>query len=60
MEKEELKPGKRYWFPLNNYNNVKMSGLFTGEFDKNGNAIMATKVNELWSIPPKDLKEKMR
>lgn len=48
--------GKRYQFPLNNYDNRSKSGLFTGEYDKkNGNAILLTKSGERWSIPIHDL-----
>ena len=53
-----LKPGKRYWWFINNYENKKKSGLFTGTFDNNGNAILITKNGENWSVPLKDLEEK--
>ena len=55
--------GKRYcWYPIlvsgGGYKGKIHSGLFTGEFDKNGNAFLMTKYGETWSIPIKDLKEK--
>lgn len=49
--------GKRYWWYLNNWEGKKKSGLFTGTFANNGNAILMTKTGEIWSIPIKDLKE---
>lgn len=50
--------GKRYTWYINNYEDKKKSGLFTGSFDeKNGNAILMTKNGEVWSIPIKDLLE---
>ena len=53
-----MKPGKRYWWYINNYENKIKSGLFTGEYDKkNGNAILLTKNGECWSIPERDLHE---
>lgn len=43
--------GKRYEWYINNYDNRKKNGLFTGEYDKNnGNAILLTKNGETWSI----------
>lgn len=51
--------GKRYEWHINNYENKKKDGLFTGEFDKaNGNAILLTRNGEEWSVPVKDLKIK--
>lgn len=53
-----MKPGKRYWWYINNYENKIKSGLFTGEYNKkNGNAILLTKNGECWSIPERDLHE---
>lgn len=49
--------GKRYTWYINNYENKTKSGLFTGNFDKNGNAILMTKEGETWSIPLQDLRE---
>ena len=51
-------PGKRYYFPLNNYDSRTKSGLFTGKYYTNGNAQLITKNGEEWSIPVKDLKTK--
>lgn len=43
--------GKRYEWHINNYDDRKKNGLFTGEYDKNnGNAILLTKNGETWSI----------
>ncbi len=43
--------GKRYEWYINNYDDRKKNGLFTGEYDKNnGNAILLTKNGETWSI----------
>lgn len=53
--KDVLKAGKRYYFPITNYNGVMKSALFTGEFDINGCAIMQSNSGELWSIPLCDL-----
>lgn len=48
--------GKRYEWPLNNYDSRKKDGLFTGEYDKyNGNPLLMTKNGEVWSIPVEDL-----
>ena len=48
-----LKAGKRYWFNVNNYEPGKVkSGLFTGKYSSNGNAILMSKNGETWSIPP--------
>lgn len=53
-----MKQGKRYWWYINNYENKVKSGLFTGEYNKNNNAILLTKNGECWSIPEKDLLER--
>lgn len=43
--------GKRYEWYINNYDDRKKNGLFTGEYDKNnGNAILLTTNGETWSI----------
>ena len=52
--------GKRYEWYINDYEEKKKSGLFTGEYDKaNGNAILLTRNGERWSIPVNHLKIKM-
>ena len=54
----KLIKGKRYKWLINNYENKKKDGLFTGEYDKaNGNAILLTRNGERWSIPVEDLTE---
>ena len=48
--------GKRYEWFINNYEDKKKDGLFTGEYDKtNGNAILLTRNGEKWSVPVKSL-----
>lgn len=55
----ELIPGKRYEWCIyghinsNDIRNRKFlrNGLFTGEYEKNGNAILTTREGEDWSIP---------
>lgn len=55
----ELIKGKRYEWYINNCENKKKDGLFTGEYDKaNGNAILLTRNGEEWSVPVEDLKIK--
>ena len=55
----KLIPGKRYEWYINNVDNRKKNGLFTGEYDKkNGNALLMTRNGEMWSIPVKDLQIK--
>lgn len=50
--------GKRYEWYVNNYENKKKDGLFTGEYDNaNGNAIMLTRNGEKWSVDIKDLQK---
>jgi len=52
----ELIQGKRYEWYINNYEDKKKNGLFTGEYDKsNGNAILLTRNGERWSVPVEDL-----
>lgn len=52
----ELIQGKRYEWYINNYEDKKKNGLFTGEYDKsNGNAILLTRYGERWSVPVEDL-----
>ena len=54
----QITKGKRYTWYINNYEDKKKSGLFTGSFDKNnGNAILMTKNGETWSIPLEKLLE---
>ena len=50
-----LKTGKRYEWYINNYENKKKNGLFTGKYETNGNAILITKNGEQWSVPEEDL-----
>ena len=55
----ELIAGKRYWFPLTIPCDGRVkSGLFTGQYDRNGNAFIVTKTGDRWSIPPKNLFDK--
>lgn len=54
----ELIIGKRYEWHINNVENKKKDGLFTGEYYKNGNAKLLTRSGEEWSVPVKDLKIK--
>lgn len=53
-----MKQGKRYWWYIDNYENKVKSGLFTGEYSKNNNAILLTKNGERWIIPEKYLLER--
>lgn len=54
----ELIKGKRYEWFINNIENKKKNGLFTGEYDEhNGNALLLTKNGEEWSVPVCDLME---
>lgn len=54
--KATLQKGKRYEWFINNYEDKKKSGLFTGEYDEaNGNALLITKNGEIWSVPEDDL-----
>ena len=46
-----MKKGKRYWWYFHNERNKIKSGLFTGEYEKNGNAILLTKNGDSWSLP---------
>ena len=52
----KLIKGKRYEWYINNYEDKKKNGLFTGEYYKNGNAKLLTRNGEEWSIPVEDLK----
>lgn len=55
MFMDNLIPGKRYWWYINNVDEHKRSGLFTGSYDyRNGNAIFITKWGERWSIPAEE------
>lgn len=51
----ELIIGKRYEWYINNYEDKKKNGLFTGEYYKNGNAKLLTRNGEEWSVPVKNL-----
>ena len=53
----ELKTGKRYEWFVNNVDEKKKNGLFTGEFYKNGNAKLITRNGDEWSIPVTALME---
>ena len=55
----ELIAGKRYWWYINNVEDKKKDGLFTGEYYKNGNAKLLTCNGEEWSIPVRHLNIKM-
>ena len=57
----ELIQGKRYEWYINNYEDKKKNGLFTGEYDKeNGNAILLTRNGERWSIPVEELADQSK
>ena len=48
----ELIKGKRYSFPVCIPSDGRMkSGLFTGEYDKRGSAILITKNGVIWHVP---------
>lgn len=48
----KLQTGKRYAWPITIPSDGRMkSGLFTGQYAKNGNAILITKTGEEWSVP---------
>ena len=47
-----LKPGKRYWFYINNYDDRVKNGLFTGEYTAQGLALLQTRTGDTWSITP--------
>lgn len=54
----KLIKGKRYEWFLNNVEDKKKNGLFTGNYDeKNGNALLLTKNGELWSVPAENLSQ---
>lgn len=59
-----LKKGKRYyWYPIllgftNTPQGKLLSGLFTGEYDKNNNAIFLTRWGDVWAIPEKYVLER--
>ena len=51
-----IEVGKRYLFPLTiPSDGQEKSGLFTGEYADNGNAILMTKNGERWSVPKENL-----
>ena len=56
----ELIKGRRYEWYINNYENKKKDGLFTGEYETNGNAILLTRSGEQWSVPVEELTTKRR
>ena len=48
----KLEIGKRYSFPLTiPFDGRKKDGLFTGEYESNGNAILITRSGERWQVP---------
>jgi len=50
-----LKIGKRYEWPVTiPFDGRKKSGLFTGKYKENGNAILITKDGQRWSVPPEN------
>ena len=49
-----LERGKKYKWRLTK---GTKSGVFIGEYDDSGNAIMKTKNGEVWSIPVEDIIE---
>ena len=51
-EKVNLKPGKRYWFYINNYDDRVKNGLFTGEYNAQRLALLKTKTGDTWCITP--------
>ena len=52
----KLIKGKRYEWFINNVEDKKKNGLFTGEYDEhNGNALLLTKSGETWSVPVEHL-----
>ena len=61
----ELIPGKRYeWCVYGHINPIDVTnqkflrnGLFTGEYEKNGHAILTTHEGEEWSIPVEGLRK---
>ena len=59
---KKLIAGKRYWFPLTIPCDGRVeNGLFTGDYDCRGNAVIITKMGSVscgWSIPPENLFDK--
>lgn len=53
----DLIPGKRYEWYINDREDKKQSGLFTGEYEKNGNALLTTREGEEWSVPVEGLRK---
>lgn len=53
----KLEKGKRYVWRINDYEDKTKDGLFTGEFDANGNAILMTRSGEEWSVPAEELRK---
>ena len=53
MNREDLQPGKRYWFPTGNDKIPVLSGLFTGKFENNSRlAVLMTRKGDRWLIKP--------
>jgi len=52
--------GKRYEWCINNVEDKKKDGLFTGEYYKNGNAKLLTRNGEEWSVPVEHLQIKQK
>ena len=46
-----MKNGKRYWFYASDDAKRIRSGLFTGRYATNGNAIVTEKDGTVWSLP---------
>ena len=55
QKRVNLKPGKRYWFHINNYDDRVKNGLFTGEYNAQGLALLKTKTGDTWCITPAHL-----
>lgn len=59
--REILQTGKRYEWYINNYENKKKNGLFTGEYDnRNCLPVFVTKNGERWTVPFEDLIRSIR
>lgn len=61
----KLIPGKRYEWCIYGHINPNdvtdpkflRNGLFTGEYEKNGNALLTTREGGKWSIPVEELRK---
>lgn len=51
MEKKELVVGKRYQWPDTIPGGRMLNGLFTGNYDKLGRAVLITRNNDEWHVP---------